>query len=42
MTRKLNRLTAKAVAALSTPGRHSDGGGLYCHVNERGGAARKS
>lgn len=35
MPRMLNRLTAKAVASLP-PGRHGDGGGLWCEVTSRG------
>jgi len=33
---KLNRLTARAVATLSKPGRHADGGGLYLLVKSTG------
>lgn len=29
MARALNNLTARSVATLKKPGRHSDGGGLY-------------
>lgn len=36
MARTLNMLTAKAVAALNTPGRHADGGGLYLDVSAAG------
>ena len=35
-TRTLNKLTAAAVSKLKTPGRHSDGGGLYLSVDEGG------
>ena len=31
--RTLNRLSARTVATLKTPGRHADGGGLYLHVD---------
>jgi Arm DNA-binding domain len=30
-----NKLTARAVAALSKPGRYSDGGGLYLRIDQR-------
>jgi len=33
---KLNRLSARAVAALTAPGRHADGGGLYLLVKASG------
>lgn len=36
MTRTLNRLSARAVATLSTPGRHADGGGLYLFISGDG------
>jgi integrase len=36
LARKFNRLSARAVAALRTPGRHADGGGLYVVVNKSG------
>ena len=29
MTRGINRLTVKEVTAITTPGRHADGGNLY-------------
>jgi Arm DNA-binding domain len=32
MARKLNKLTARQVATVKTPGRHSDGGGLYLAI----------
>lgn len=32
MARPINKLSAKAVEAISRPGRHSDGGGLYLKV----------
>ena len=37
MARKINRLNARAVATLSTPGRHADGGGLYLSISPNGG-----
>ncbi len=33
---KLNRLSARAVATLTAPGRHSDGGGLYLLIKASG------
>jgi Arm DNA-binding domain len=33
MARKLNKLTARGVATIKKPGRHSDGGGLYLKVD---------
>ena len=39
MPRQYNKLNARAVAALTKPGRHSDGAGLYLFV-DRGGAKR--
>lgn len=36
MTRELNRLTARKIAALATPGRHADGGGLYLVIDDAG------
>lgn len=33
MARAINRLTARTVASLKTPGRHADGGGLYLQVD---------
>ena len=36
MARQANRLNARSVAALSKPGRHSDGGGLYLVVDKNG------
>ncbi|RVT92999.1 tyrosine-type recombinase/integrase [Sphingomonas crocodyli] len=36
MSRGLNRLTARGVAALKMPGRHADGGGLYFRVTAKG------
>ena len=34
--RTLNRLSAKEVEKLKTPGRHSDGGGLYLAIDNGG------
>lgn len=34
--RTLNRLTARTVASISSPGRHADGGGLYLRVSKTG------
>lgn len=39
MARQLNRLSSRAVATLSKPGRHADGGGLYLSVGP--GEARR-
>jgi integrase len=36
MARKLNRLSARAVATVKTPGRHADGGNLYLVVDKSG------
>jgi integrase len=36
MSRTLNRLSARQVAALKEPGRHADGGGLYLRVSAAG------
>ncbi len=36
MARVLGKLSARAVAALSKPGRHSDGGGLYLSISADG------
>ncbi len=36
MTRPLNKLTARQVETAMSPGRHSDGGGLYLLVDGRG------
>lgn len=33
MARAINRLTARTVTSLKTPGRHADGGGLYLQVD---------
>jgi integrase len=37
MARKINRLTARAVATITKHGRHADGGGLYLSVSPNGG-----
>jgi integrase len=37
MAREINRLNARAVSALSRPGRHADGGGLYLSISTNGG-----
>jgi integrase len=37
MVRHFNRLSARAVATLTKPGRHADGGGLYLTIDKRGG-----
>ncbi len=34
--RSLNKLSATEAAKLKTPGRHSDGGGLYLSIDESG------
>src|SRR5215217_7501753 len=36
MGKELHKLSARAVATLSKPGRHSDGGGLYLNVTNSG------
>ena len=36
MAREINRLSARTVATLKEPGRHSDGGGLYLVVDKSG------
>lgn len=38
MSRSRNKLTARAVAALETDGRHSDGGNLYLVIGGKGGS----
>jgi len=40
MARALNKLTARTVATLKTPGRHSDGGGLYLSISPDGSRRR--
>jgi integrase len=37
MARKINRLNARAVAAITKNGRHADGGGLYLSISPNGG-----
>src|SRR5947209_11589664 len=37
MARKINRLNARAVATITEPGRHADGGGLYLSISPNGG-----
>jgi hypothetical protein len=37
MARKINRLTARAVATITENGRHADGGGLYLKLSPNGG-----
>jgi integrase len=37
MTRKINRLNARAVATIAKHGRHADGGGLYLSISPNGG-----
>jgi integrase len=41
MARGRNKLTARTVAAVSKPGKHSDGGGLYLRIDGDGGANRR-
>jgi integrase len=41
MARTRNKLTARAVATLSEPGKHSDGGGLYLRIGGDGGSVRR-
>jgi hypothetical protein len=41
MTRSIHKLSARAVATLAKPGRHSDGGGLYLSIS-RDGATNRS
>ena len=36
MARKLHTLSARTVATLTKPGRHSDGGGLYLNITATG------
>jgi integrase len=36
MARQLHTLSARTVATLTKPGRHSDGGGLYLHITASG------
>ena len=37
MARKINRLSARAVATITKLGRHADGGGLYLSISPNGG-----
>jgi integrase len=37
MTRRINRLNARAVATITKRGRHADGGGLYLSISPNGG-----
>ena len=41
MARKVNKLSARAVATLTSPGRHSDGGGLYLSISKDGQTVRR-
>ena len=41
MARKVDRLSARAVAALNKPGRHADGGGLYLSISKDGATERR-
>jgi integrase len=41
MAGKLHKLSARTVAALTRPGRHSDGGGLYLFVSRDAAALRR-
>jgi integrase len=41
MTGKLHKLSARTVAALTRPGRHSDGGGLYLFISRDSEALRR-
>ncbi len=41
MGRGLHILTARAVATLTSVGRHADGGGLYLHVRDRSGRVER-
>ena len=36
MARGINRLTVRAVATLTKPGRHADGGNLYLQIAQSG------
>ena len=36
MAKQLHKLSARTVATIGKPGRHSDGGGLYLNVSETG------
>jgi Arm DNA-binding domain/Phage integrase family len=41
VVRARNKLSTRQVAAVSKPGKHSDGGGLYLRIDGRGDAARR-
>jgi integrase len=41
MAQTVNRLSARAVATLSRPGRHADGGGLYLSISKDGTITRR-
>ena len=41
MAGKLHKLSARTVAALTRPGRHSDGGGLYLFISRDSEALRR-
>ena len=41
MARAVNKLSARAVATLNKPGRHSDGGGLYLSITKSGNSLRR-
>jgi integrase len=41
MVRKLDKLSARTVATLTKPGRHSDGGGLYLAIDKNGDTLRR-
>jgi len=41
MAREIKKLTARKVATLKNPGRHSDGGGLYLAIATDGATRRR-
>jgi Arm DNA-binding domain len=41
MRRSIHKLSARAVATLTKPGRHSDGGGLYLFISKDNKALRR-
>jgi hypothetical protein len=41
MNRNIHKLSARAVATLTKPGRHSDGGGLYLFISKDNKALRR-
>ena len=41
VTRQINKLSARTVATLAKPGRHSDGGGLYLSISKDRNAVRR-